>query len=274
MVVASANATTTEHAIMLDEIATAAAASGLSHYELRVDLAAALRWAARMNLNEGVDNHFSIAVPNDSGSITGDRFLINPFGWHWSEVTASSMVLCNDKGEVLEGDNTVEDTAFFIHSGIHRNVPNATVVLHTHQPYTTALTLLQDGKLKMCEQNALSFHNRIAYDNAYGGLALDNSEGNRLASQMADKDVLMMAGHGVTVTGPTMKEAFNDLYYLERAAMFQVHALSTGKALIDIPADVIEHTAQQQITESKKVADRHFTAIKRMLARQEPEYLQ
>ena len=259
---------------MLDEIAAAASASGLSYYELRTDLAAALRWAARMNLHEGVDNHFSIAVPDESGAINGDRFLINPFGWHWSEVTASSIVLCDGNGQVLEGDNTVEDTAFYIHSGIHRNVPNATVVLHTHQPFTTTLTLLNDGQLKMCEQNALSFHNRIAYDNAYGGLALDNSEGNRLASQMADKDVLMMAGHGVTVTGPNMKEAFNDLYYLERAAMFQVQALSTGRELIDIPADVIEHTAQQQITESKKVADRHFKAIKRMLAKQEPEYLQ
>jgi len=246
----------------------------LSHYELRTDLAAALRWAARMNFNEGVDNHFSLAVPGASGEITGELFLINPFGWHWSEVTASSMVLCDAEGTVLEGDNTVEDTAFYIHSRIHVNVPSATVVLHTHQPYVTALTLLADTELKMCEQNALQFHNRIAYDNAYNGIALDSAEGNRLADKMADKSILMMAGHGVTVTGPTMKEAFNDLYYLERAAMFQVLAMSTGKELLDIPAEVIEKTAEQQLQESKHVADRHFKAIKRMLAQQEPEYLQ
>ena len=90
----------------------------------------------------------------------------------------------------------------------------------------------------------------------------------------SDKSILMMAGHGVTVTGPTMKEAFNDLYYLERAAMFQVLAMSTGKELLDIPADVIDKTAKQQQLESKQVADRHFKAIKRMLAQQEPEYLQ
>jgi ribulose-5-phosphate 4-epimerase/fuculose-1-phosphate aldolase len=246
----------------------------LSHYELRTDLAAALRWAARLNFNEGVDNHFSIAVPSANGEITGELFLINPYGWHWSEVTASSMVLCDAEGTVLEGDNTVEDTAFYIHSRIHVNVPSATVVLHTHQPYVTALTLLADNELKMCEQNALSFHNRIAYDNAYNGLALGSNEGNRLASMMEDKSILMMAGHGVTVTGPDMKEAFNDLYYLERAAMFQVLAMSTGKELLDIPADVIEKTAEQQKQESKIVADRHFKAIKRMLAQQEPEYLQ
>ena len=248
--------------------------SKLSHYELRTDLAAALRWAARLNFNEGVDNHFSVAVPGANGNINGDLFLINPYGWHWSEVTASSMVLCDAKGTVLEGDNTVEDTAFYIHSRIHVNVPSATVVLHTHQPYVTALSLLADNKLKMCEQNALAFHNKIAYDNAYNGLALGSDEGNRLATMMADKSILLMAGHGVTVTGPSMKEAFNDLYYLERAAMFQVLAMSTGKDLLDIPSDVIEKTAEQQKQESKIVADRHFKAIKRMLAQQEPEYLQ
>lgn len=248
---------------------TASATDSLSHRELRTDLAAALRWAARLGFNEGVDNHFSIAV--NSGA--GDQFLINPYGWHWSEVTASSLVLCNDQGDVLEGNNTVEDTAFFIHSGIHKHVPDATVVLHTHQPYVTALSLLKENRLKMCEQNALAFHNRIAYDNAYNGLALDNEEGNRLASLMQGKSILMMAGHGVTVTGPTMREAFNDLYYLERAAMFQVLARSTGQALIDIPEDVIEKTHQQQLTESKIVADRHFTALKRMLEKQEPDYL-
>jgi len=243
------------------------------HYELRVDLAAALRWAARLGLNEGVDNHFSIAVPDGGHSGDSELFLINPYGWHWSEVTASSMVLCNSEGTVLEGDNTVEDTAFYIHSGIHRNVPDATVVLHTHQPYVTALSLLEDNTLKMCEQNALSFHNRIAYDNAYNGLALGNEEGNRLADAMQDKSILLMAGHGVTVTGVNMQEAFNDLYYLERAAMFQVLAQSTGKKMLTIPDNVIEKTAQQQFSESKIVAERHFKAIKRMLARQEPEYL-
>ncbi|OED42159.1 hypothetical protein AB833_07585 [Chromatiales bacterium (ex Bugula neritina AB1)] len=245
----------------------------LSHQDLRVDLAVALRWAARMGLNEGVDNHFSIAVPDSSGQISGEQFLINPYGWHWSEVTASSMVLCDADGNVLEGENTVEDTAFYIHSRIHINVPSAAVVLHTHQPYVTALTLLKDNKLKMCEQNALGFHNRIAYDNAYNGLALGNEEGNRLADAMKDKSILLMAGHGVTVTGPSMQETFNDLYYLERAAMFQVLAHSTGKELLEIPDDVIEKTAAQQQKELKIVAERHFTALKRMLAQQEPDHL-
>lgn len=249
------------------------AAAKLSHYTLRTDLAAALRWAARLNLHEGVDNHFSIAVTDEHGQIKGDRFLINPYGWHWSEITASSLVLCDADGNVLEGDNFVEDTAFYIHSRIHVNVAGANVVLHNHQPYTTALTLLEDGKLKMCEQNALSFHNRIAYDNAYNGLALDQNEGDRLAGLMGGATVLMMAGHGVTVVGPTMRDAFNDLYYLERAAMFQVLARSTGQPLMNISDEIASRTAQQQVESTRQVADRHFRAIKRMLAVQEPEYL-
>ena len=240
--------------------------------QARTDLAAALRWAVRFGLNEGVDNHFSLAVPDDDGVIRGNRFLINPYGWHWSEVTASSLVLCDADGNVLEGDNEVEDTAFFIHSRIHINAPNAIAVLHTHMPYTTSLTLLEDGRLEMCEQNALAFHGRIAYDDDYDGLALDRSEGDRLARKMGSASILFMANHGVTVTGPSVGEAFNDLYYLERACMFQVLARSTGKPLRTLAASVIDKTAKQLIDEFPKVAERHFIALKRILDKEEPEY--
>ena len=85
----------------------------------RIDLACALRWAARLGLHEGVCNHFSLAVADEDGVVRGDRFLINPYGWHWSEITASSLVLCDAEGRVLEGENKVEPTAFFIHSRVH-----------------------------------------------------------------------------------------------------------------------------------------------------------
>jgi ribulose-5-phosphate 4-epimerase/fuculose-1-phosphate aldolase len=131
--------------------------------ELRVDLACSLRWAARMGMNEGVDNHFSLAVPDEDGVVRGNRFLINPYGWHWSEITASSLVLCDVEGNVLEGDNEVEDTAFYIHSRVHNAAPHAVCVLHTHMPYATALTLLEGGRLEMCEQNALMFDERSGF---------------------------------------------------------------------------------------------------------------
>jgi ribulose-5-phosphate 4-epimerase/fuculose-1-phosphate aldolase len=238
----------------------------------RVDLAVALRWAARLGLSEGVDNHFSMAVPDKDGRVRGDRFLINPYGWHWSEITASSLVLADAEGNVLEGENTVEDTAFFIHSRIHVNVPSATVVLHNHMPYTTALTLLENGRLEMCEQNALQFDGRIVYDDDYTGLALDREEGDRLAGLMGDANVLFMASHGVTVVGESVARAFTDLYYLERASMFQVLARSTGGKLRTIRESVLAATRKQMNSELPLIADRHFKALSRILDREEPEY--
>jgi len=244
----------------------------MSLQQLRADLACSLRWAVRLGLHEGVDNHFSVAVPGDDGVVRGDRFLINPYGWHWSEITASSLVLSDADGNVLEGDNTVETTAFCIHAPIHRMVPNAVVVLHTHMPYATALTLLEGGRLQMCEQNALMFDDRISYDDDYEGVALDESEGERLAARIGNRSVMFLASHGVVVTGPSVAEAFTDLYYLERAAMFQVLARSTGGTLRKISTRVRETVQQQFADDRPKLADRHFTALQRILDTQEPEY--
>jgi len=240
--------------------------------QARIDLAAALRWAVRLGLSEGVDNHFSMAVPGPNGKVEGDRFLINPYGWHWSEITASSLVLADDKGNVLEGSNDIEDSAFFIHSRIHVQVPSARVVLHNHMPYTTALTLLQDGRLEMCEQNALQFDGRIAYDDEYNGLALDSNEGDRIACKMGEASILFMACHGVIVTGESVARAFTDLYYLERASMFQVLARSTGGNLRQIPDSVREATRGQMNKELPLIGERHFSALRRILDREEPGY--
>ena len=240
--------------------------------QMRIDLAASLRWAARLGLNEGVDNHFSMAVADEDGNVRGDRFLINPVGWHWSEITASSLVLCDADGTVLEGENEVEDTAFYIHSRVHLGCPSATVAMHTHQPHATALTLLEGGRLEMCEQNALMFDERIAYDDEYEGLALDAGEGDRLASKMGNRSLLLMASHGVLAVGPSVAECFNDLYYLERAAQFQVLARATGGNLRTISQEVRDRVRQQMGAERVSVAQRHFTALRRMLDREEPEY--
>lgn len=244
----------------------------MSLQQLRNELACSLRWAARLGLHEGVDNHFSAAVPDDDGIVRGERFLINPYGWHWSEITASSLVLCDAAGNVLEGKNTVEASAFCIHAPLHRLVPNAAVVLHTHMPYATALTLLENGRLQMCEQNALLFDNRIAYDDNYQGLALDESEGERMAACIGNCSTLFLASHGVLVTGATVAEAFNDLYYLERAAQSQVLARSTGGKLRTISPKVRETVFHQIAEDRPKLAQRHFCALQRMLDKQEPDY--
>ncbi|MDX6752093.1 aldolase [Geminicoccaceae bacterium 1502E] len=238
----------------------------------RLDLACALRWAARLDMQEGVCNHFSLAVADEEGRVRGDRFLINPYGLHWSEITASSLLLCDAEGRVLEGDGEVEPTAFFIHSRIHMNAPHAVCVLHTHMPHATALTVRKGGRLAMCEQNALMFHGRIAYDDDYQGLALDGSEGDRLASKLGHASVLFLASHGVIAVGRNVAEAFTDLYYVEKAAQVQVLAASGGHPLREIDEEVVSRAAQQHAQEFPGLAQRLFSGYRRMLDRLEPDY--
>jgi len=230
----------------------------------RIDLAAALRWAARLELNEGVCNHFSL-------ELAADRYLINPQGLHWSEVTAADILLINGAGEVLEGRHRLEPTAFFIHSWIHRLNSHARCVLHTHMPYATALTLVENGRLEWCNQNTLRFWNRVGYDDEYHGLALDEAEGRRIATALNGKDVLFSASHGVTVVAASVAWAFDDLYYLERACMHQVLAVraADGKRLRRIPESLCEQVGRQ-IAGERQQSDLFLDSIKRILSREEP----
>jgi len=232
--------------------------------QARIDLASALRWAAHLGLNEGVCNHFSY-------QIGPDRYVINPQGMHWSEVTPGDILLIDGTGNVIEGKHRIEPSAFFIHSHIHKANPGARCVLHTHMPYATAITLIADGRLEWCHQNALRFWGRIGYDDTYNGIALDHAEGARIASKLQDNAVLMMASHGVTVVGSSIAWAFDDLYYLERACMHQVLAIQGGggKPLRRIPDSLCAFVSQQMAHERRQ-ASSFFHSIKRMLERENP----
>lgn len=236
-------------------------------WQARVDLAAALRLAVRQGLHEGICNHFSLLVPGSR-----DRILINPQGLHWSEVKASDIVLIDPDGNVLEGSHTVEATAFYIHARIHVNQPKAACVLHTHMPFATAITSIDQGRLEYeTTQNGLRFLGRTAYDDEYNGLALDNSEGDRMCAKLADAEVLFLANHGVIVTGPDVASTYDDLYYLERAAQVQAYAQWTGKPLKRAAPAVAVKTAQQIAADKTQVYS-HFAALKRILDREEPDY--
>ena len=232
--------------------------------QARIDLTTALRAAARHGLNEGVCNHFSMAVPGRD-----ELFLVNPHGLHWSEITPSVLVMADGAGNVVEGKYQVEATAFFIHARIHQGNKRAAVVLHTHMPYATALTSIKHGRIEMCTQNAFRYWNRIAYDEQYAGVALSNDEGDRMCRALGDKDILFLRNHGVIVTGPTVAKAYDDLYYLERTAMVQVLAMQTGQPLHNIDEALAEDTARQIAADAQQ-ADVHFDSLKRLLDRDEP----
>ncbi|MDA1049192.1 MAG: aldolase [Planctomycetota bacterium] len=234
--------------------------------QARIDLAAILRWADRQKLSEGICNHFSLLLPG-----TTDQFLLNPQGLHWSEMRASDLIVVDASGELVKGEYAAEPSAFFIHSSVHRSRPSAKCVLHAHPPYCTALSCIEGGRLEWCSQNSLRFYGRIAYDDAYHGAAFDNQEGDRISSKLADAEILLMANHGVLVTGEDVARAFDDLYYLERAAMTQLMAMNTGRALRLIPEDVCRAT-RQQIAEESDQAYHFLEAIKRILMRDCPEF--
>ena len=240
--------------------------------DMRVDLAAAFRLAVRLDLHEGVCNHFSVMLPD------GKRFLLNRYGLHWSEVTASNLLALDAAGRVLEGEGEgeFEKTAFHIHSRIHLAHPRATCVLHTHMPYATCLTLLEDRRLEMVEQNALRFHDDIAYDDTYNGLVVDDAEGDRLARALGSRRVMFLANHGVIVVGESVAEAFDAMYYLERACRLQVLARSvvtnTGGKLRAVRPEVVRKAYGMMRDDAQKYAQAHFGALKRILEREEPGY--
>lgn len=228
----------------------------------REDLATAFRVAAAMELNEGICNHFSLAMPGDE-----ERYLINPYGVHWSEMRPDHLLLIDGDGRVLEGEGEVEATARFIHVAAHRANERHTAVLHTHMPQTTALTMVEGGRLEMAHQTACRFHERIAYIEEFGGLALDEAEGEAIATgakQDAHADVFFLKHHGVTVCGPSVAEAFDDLYYLERAARQQILAQSTGLPLKIMTDEQVAHTARQMRQVMKVQAEEHFVVLKRL----------
>jgi ribulose-5-phosphate 4-epimerase/fuculose-1-phosphate aldolase len=226
---------------------------------LREDLALALRAAAHHGFAEGVCNHFSVELPDGSG-----RFLLNPRGLLWKEVRGGDIVMVDGEGRTLAGMHEVEPTAMFIHAAIHRLCAKA-CVLHTHMPYATALTLTEERCLDTTlSQNAMRFSGRIAADARYNGLALDASEGERIARAMGSADVAFLGNHGVVVCGDRIDYAWDDLYYLERACMVEVLARSSGRPLVPVEAAIARRVGEQTLGERLQ-SELFFAALRRTL---------
>ena len=236
--------------------------------QARVDLAAALRWAAKLNLHEGVANHFSLAI-NDSGS----RFLMNPNQRHFSRIKASELIEIDvNDPEVLTGPDAPDITAWGLHGSIHRHCRHARCVMHVHSNYATVLAALADSRLPPIDQNAAMFYNRYVIDEAYGGLALED-EGERCARLLHDpkKRVMIMGNHGLLVVGASVADTFNRLYYFERAAGTYIQALQTGRELRVLSDEVAEKTAQQ-LEAYPEQDERHFAELKAILDNEGSDY--
>lgn len=233
----------------------------------REDLAACFRMAARNGFEEGICNHFSVMVPGHD-----DLFLVNPYGHAFREITASRLLICDFHGNVVDGDGQPEATAFYIHAELHRLLLRAKVAFHTHMPYATALSMTEGEPLIWAGQTALKFYGRTAVDRDYNGLALDRSEGARIAGAVGDADIVFMKHHGVMVLAPSIAEAWDDLYYLERAAEVQVLAMSTGRKVEPVAPEVAQATYLQMREGDAESARLHLASIRRQLDAEEPQY--
>lgn len=236
--------------------------------EILKDLAAAFRWTAKLNMHEAIANHFSVCAPNSNGD-----FYVNGTGMHFSSIKASDLFLVEQSklNELKDRPELVDPTALHIHGSIHKKVPHAKCILHVHSKYATALAALEDPTLPPIDQNTMRFFNRVGVYRDFGGMGFEE-ESEKMASKIGNKKVLLMSNHGVLTTGQTVAEAFDELYYFERACETYITALSTQKKLKIVSDEVAEKTAQEWENFSTDARDLHLKAIRSILDKEDPSY--
>ena len=236
--------------------------------ELQKDLAATFRWTARLNMHEGVANHFSACVPGSSD------FYVNKAGIHFSQIKASDLFLVTKENidELRNKPELVDATALNIHSTIHEKVPHARCIFHVHSKYATALSALKDPTLKPIDQNTMIFYNRVSVFNDFGGLGFEE-ESLKMANALGNKQHMILANHGVITTGATISDGFNSLYYFEKAAETYLTALATNKELNIVSHEVAEKTAQETADYPIDSARLFLNQIRLILDKEEPDYI-
>lgn len=236
-----------------------------AEWAMRCDMAAVFRIAARLGWNEQIGNHNSLMLPGRD-----QHFLINPRGWRFEELTASSLIVCDLEGRVLRGEGELRKVAFHIHARIHLRHPAASCVLHVHPQYLTALSMLENPALSLSHHNNLALNDRVVVD-LHGDEPVGNiAEGDRIAELMGDHTIMLMASHGVTVVGPSIADAFDELHQAERTAMYQVTAMSTGQKLRQLPERLRRHYAGPW--GGRADAAMHLAAWRRILDKEGSDY--
>lgn len=234
---------------------------------LRIDLAAAFRLCDQFGWSESVGNHFSAAVSAD-----GKRFLMNPKWRHFGSIRASDLLLLDaDDTDVMSRPNAPDASAWTIHGTIHRKCPAVRVLLHCHSPYATALSTLKNPAMLPLDNNTARFYGSLAVDHAFGGIADESEEGERLARALGNNKTLMMGNHGISCTGDTVAEAFEDLYFFEKAAKTLMLAYASGQELNVLSHEIAEKTAEGWHA-YKGMAFAHFDYLKSKLDRTDPGY--
>lgn len=210
-----------------------------AEWQQRVELAACYRLLAHYRMTDLIYTHCTVRVPGEPG-----RFLINPYGFRWEEITASSLVKIDVDGEKIDDSPyRVNPAGFTIHSAVHMSRHDAACVIHTHTRAGMAVASLKEGLLPL-NQIALQFYGRLGIHD-YEGIALDLDERERIIADLGNKCGVLLRNHGLLTVGRTVAEAFNLMFYLERACETQVATLSMGREVVLPPREVCEKVGAQ-----------------------------
>lgn len=236
-------------------------------WEARVQLAAAYRIFDHMGWSELIYNHISLRVPGEQ-----DTYLINPFGLHYSEVTASNLVKVNTRGEIVgHSEWPINPAGITFHGAIHATVPDAHCVMHVHTTPTLAVCCLEEG-LSFTNFYAAQLWGKVAYHD-FEGITVRADEGERILASAAGKPVLLLRNHGPVVIGHTLPQAFSLMWLVQRACEVQLASQGKG-ALRTIPEPVLQACVRDSLNFDPKYgagADA-FAALQRLIDARDPSY--
>lgn len=238
-------------------------------WAMRVDLAACYRLIDMHGMGHMIYNHVTARVPGEP-----HHFLINPYGYHYSEITASSLHKVDHAGEIVLRANThygINHPGFVIHSAVHMARPDVTCVIHTHTQAGVAVSAMKCGLLPISLEG-MRFHGHVGYHDCEGTV-VDLAERERVAANLGAHNVLVLRNHGLVACGPTVAEAFNTHYMLDLACRIQVDAMNARTELVVPPVEVLERTAhlfQPQVRRPYGLME--WEALLRLLEKRDPSY--
>jgi ribulose-5-phosphate 4-epimerase/fuculose-1-phosphate aldolase len=231
----------------------------------RVRLAACYRIFSLLGWTESIFNHITLRIPGPETA-----FLINPFGLHYSEVTASNLIAIDGLGRPIRpAAHPVNLAGFVVHGAIHRNIEAAHCVMHTHTTTGSAVACLAEG-LSHDTFYGAQLHGRVAYHD-FEGVTVDPGEQQRLLASIGDSRVVILRNHGLLTWGETIEEAFMWLWLLQRACDIQIAAAGAGP-MIQLPAEVLSKTRLEVAAQQPRVCDAVFDSLVRQVEAADPSY--
>ncbi|MCT2533251.1 class II aldolase/adducin family protein [Porticoccaceae bacterium] len=252
----------------MTERSTGRTSMAQTEQELRVQLAACYRIFDHMGWSEMIYNHITAKVPGPE-----HHFLINPYGLHYREVTASNLVKVDIDGNIVEHtDYAVNPAGIVIHTAIHAARPDIQCIAHTHTNAGMAVACTQEG-LRTDNFYSALLHNQIAYHD-FEGITVNDEEKPRLIANLGDKSLMILRNHGLLAGGRTIPEAFQNLWAMERACQVQVTTDSTGRPNIPVGPEILAKSEQLMAMQAMggPSGELEFKALTRLIEKIDPSY--